>query len=352
MNNIQEFLNLNPYELKKRDKNKLFFKFQKNLSRFHKKNCSEYNKISSIFFEKLNKINCLSDLPYIHSNIFKNFNLKSTNNNSFTMNSSGTSGQVRSKINIDFQTSIIQAEVLKKIIFDFIPKTIDTIVIVGNEKNIKKQKYFDAKSVAIKGISRNFKKKIFLLKENNSMDKKKIIKIIKNYKQNKILFFGMTDNIWDNLLEGLKRNKIKFPKNNWYLIHGGGWKKLQNKSITKKKFTNELRKITNISKIYNYYGMIEQAGSIYMECEEGYFHSSIFSDILIRDKNLGVEKNKRFGLIQTMSILPISYPGHNILTEDIGAIIGEDNCKCGRKGKYFSYLKRVKNAEARGCSNV
>ena len=103
------------------------------------------------------------------------------------MNSSGTSGQVRSKINIDFQTSIIQAEVLK-IIFDFIPKTIDTIVIVGNEKNIKKQKYFDAKSVAIKGISRNFKKKIFLLKENNSMDKK-IIKIIKNYKQNKILFW-------------------------------------------------------------------------------------------------------------------------------------------------------------------
>ena len=83
------------------------------------------------------------------------------------MNSSGTSGQVKSKINIDFQTSIIQAEVLKKIIFDFIPKTIDTIIIIGNEKNIKKQKYFDAKTVAIKGISRNFKKKIFLLKENN-----------------------------------------------------------------------------------------------------------------------------------------------------------------------------------------
>ena len=56
MNNIQEFLNLNPYELKKRDKNKLFFKFQKNLSRFHKKNCSEYNKISSIFFEKLTEL--------------------------------------------------------------------------------------------------------------------------------------------------------------------------------------------------------------------------------------------------------------------------------------------------------
>ena len=30
---------------------------------------------------------------------------------------------------------------------------------------------------------------------------------------------------------------------------------------------NEVKKITSIKKIYNYYGMIEQAGSIYIECE-------------------------------------------------------------------------------------
>lgn len=352
MSNIQKFLNLNPYQLNKKEKNKLFFNFQKNLSLFHKKNCTEYKKISTLFFKKLNKINKLSDLPYVHSNIFKNYHLKSTNRNSFTMNSSGTSKQVRSKVNIDFQTSILQAEVLKKIIFDFIPKDIDTIIIIENEKNINKQKFIDAKTVAIKGISRNFKKKIFILKQNNSIDKNKIIKLIKNHKLNKLLFFGMTDNVWDNLLEELKENKIRFPKNNWYLIHGGGWKKLQNRSISKTKFINEVKKITNVKKIFNYYGMIEQAGSIYMECEKGYFHSSIFSDILIRDKNLEIEKNERFGLIQTMSVLPISYPGHNILTEDLGAIIGEDDCKCGRKGKYFSYLNRVKDAEARGCSNV
>ena len=26
------------------------------------------------------------------------------------------------------------------------------------------------------------------------------------------------------------------------------------------------------------------------------------------------------------SLLPISYPGHNIVTEDLGVIIDEDNC--------------------------
>ena len=58
------------------------------------------------------------------------------------------------------------------------------------------------------------------------------------------------------------------------------------------------------------------------------------------------------GLIQLFSLLPTSYPGHNILTEDIGEIIGEDNCKCGLKGKYFLVHGRAKEAEIRGCSDV
>ena len=34
--------------------------------------------------------------------------------------------------------------------------------------------------------------------------------------------------------------------------------------------------------------MIEQTGSIFIECEKGYYHPSIFSDIIIRDKYLNV----------------------------------------------------------------
>jgi len=63
-------------------------------------------------------------------------------------------------------------------------------------------------------------------------------------------------------------------------------------------------------------------------------------------------KNKQKGLIQLISLLPTSYPGHNILTEDIGEVIGEDDCKCGLKGKYFLVHGRAKEAELRGCSDV
>ena len=44
----------------------------------------------------------------------------------------------------------------------------------------------------------------------------------------------------------------------------------------------------------------------------------------------------------TSSLLPTSYPGYNILTEDIGVIAGEDDCKCGLKGKYFWYTVELR----------
>ena len=72
----------------------------------------------------------------------------------------------------------------------------------------------------------------------------------------------------------------------------------------------------------------------------------------MRDKKFNILSNKTKGLIQLLSLLPTSYPGHNILTEDIGEIFGEDNCKCGLKGKYFLVHGRAKEAEVRGCSDV
>ena len=98
--------------------------------------------------------------------------------------------------------------------------------------------------------------------------------------------------------------------------------------------------------------MVEQTGSIFFECEYGKFHSSLYSEVFIRDNELKLNKLKKEGLIQVLSLLPLSYPGHNILTEDLGKIDGVDNCKCRRKGKYFSVIGRAANTENRGCSDV
>ena len=77
-----------------------------------------------------------------------------------------------------------------------------------------------------------------------------------------------------------------------------------------------------------------------------------FSDILTRNSKLELCKINEPGLIQTLSLLPVSYPGQSLLTEDIGIIHGIDNCKCGKLGKYFTVLGRVPDAELRGCSDT
>ena len=120
------------------------------------------------------------------------------------------------------------------------------------------------------------------------------------------------------------------------------------------KFLKKKLKLTcGINNIYNYYGMIEQTGSIYMECEYGHLHTSVFSDIIIRNPlDFSISNFGEKGIIQLLSILPYSYPGHSILTEDEGVLLGEDDCGCGRLGKYFTIIGRLKEAEIRGCSDT
>ncbi len=89
-----------------------------------------------------------------------------------------------------------------------------------------------------------------------------------------------------------------------------------------------------------------------MECDQGHLHASIFSDILVRRKDLSLCDFKEKGLIELFSLLPWSYPGHILLTEDEGEILGEDDCPCGRLGKYFKIYGRIAEAEIRGCSDT
>jgi hypothetical protein len=51
-------------------------------------------------------------------------------------------------------------------------------------------------------------------------------------------------------------------------------------------------------------------------------------------------------------MLPESYPGHSILTEDLGRITAVDGCACGRLGKALRIEGRVPKAELRGCSDT
>ena len=98
--------------------------------------------------------------------------------------------------------------------------------------------------------------------------------------------------------------------------------------------------------------MVEQIGSVFFQCEEcGYFHENDNTKIIVRDENLNsVGKNKK-GFLQLVSIVPESYPGNSLLTEDYARIV-DVKCSKSKKFKPFEILGRVEKAEIRGCSDV
>ena len=191
-----------------------------------------------------------------------------------------------------------------------------------------------------------------MLDEKFDLKIEKLIQFLKQNPDDQFIIFGFTSFLWTYLIQKMKDRKIKIPKNRGIMIHGGGWKKMNDQAVDRDIFNQYIKDTIGINSIHNYYGMIEQAGSVFLECEFGFFHSSIFSEVFIRDDNLKLSSIKQNGLIQTLSLLPLSYPGHNILTEDIGALEGVDDCNCLRKGKYFSIKGRVPGTELRGCSDV
>jgi hypothetical protein len=173
------------------------------------------------------------------------------------------------------------------------------------------------------------------------------------YKGQKVLLFGFTFMVWQYFIKQLASHQLTFSLNDAVLLHSGGWKKLQDQAVSNDTFKQEAQERLGNVKVHNFYGMVEQSGTIYVECESGYLHCPVWSDVTILNKQtfnpeqLGIE-----GIIQVSSLLPTSYPGHCLLTEDLGVMVGEDDCTCGRHGKYFLVNGRLAKAEVRGCSDT
>jgi len=193
----------------------------------------------------------------------------------------------------------------------------------------------------------------YALNDDMSLNIVAIEQFLADHANSDILVFGFTYIVWLHFVLELELRQFALPLERGLLIHGGGWKKLVSDAVTKDEFKRRLAAVTSINRVHNYYGLAEQAGSIFMECEKGFLHASAWSDILIRDVvSHKVLPHGHTGLIQIFSLLPRSYPGHSLLTEDIGHIEGLDSCQCGRKGIFFEVHGRLPKSESRGCSDT
>ena len=355
MVDYDNILNIPPYSMNKNQKHEFLTDVLKDLSFHHYNNCNEYAKIINSLGISLNDITSYYDIPFLPVRLFKKYDLLSIKKEDIvkTMTSSGTTGQSVSKIYLDKSTSQNQSKTLAKIVNSYIGNSRLPMIILDTSAVVKNRAMFSARGAGILGFQMFGRDKIYALDENMKLDIEALRAFLDKHKNENILLFGFTFMIWQHFYEQLKLLNYYPDLSKGILIHGGGWKKLSVKNISSEYFKNELKNVCGINKIYDYYGMVEQTGTVYMSCEYGHYHASVFSDVITRNTDdFSICKYGEKGIIEVLSVLPYSYPGHSLLTEDEGIILGEDDCPCGRKGKYFSVNGRIKNAEIRGCSDT
>ncbi len=341
------------YTLSKADKTALLTTEIHNLQQFHSIHCEKYRRIIKSHLHS-NSQNELATIPYIPVNLFKELDLRSIPDGDVLkyLTSSGTTSHQVARIAVNRETSLLQTKALASIVTSFIgPKRLP-MIIIDSQSVIHRHSTLSARGAGLIGMSNFGRDHFYALNDEMQLDLPGIKAFTEKYNNSPVLVFGFTFMIWQYFIGELQRIGEKISLSQGILIHGGGWKKLQDQAIGNDVFKSEIFEHCGIKRVHNFYGMVEQVGSIYMECEHNYLHAPNFADILIRDyRDWNILQPGLSGVIETISVLPRSYPGHALLTEDLGTIHGIDDCPCGRKGTRFSVEGRITRAEIRGCSD-
>lgn len=358
---IDEILRMEPYSLKSSEKDELFLKGVIQSLQHHYNNCNEYKQYCiKKQFDPFASCS-LESIPYLPVDIFKKLNLLSVPENEIvrTVRSSSTTGNQPSVIHLDKITINRQMLALNSIMQSFLGKNkLDFLIIDSNTTIKTDQQNLSSRGSAIRGMLIFARKFGCILNDNLELDSDLLKNTIADIDANNTCIFGFTwliHQIVTNNENKSEINQLLSKLRNPIILHIGGWKKLKDISIDKKQFNERVSKFfhTSPDRIIDFYGMTEQLGTVYPDCSQGYKHVPLYSEVLIRDthdqKVLPIGKS---GFIQLISPLPRSYPGVSILTDDMGAIIGKDDCPCGRKGKYFVFKSRSELADPKGCGDT
>lgn len=324
------------------------------LTQWHASACAPYGAL----LRKLGPLGpagTLEGLPFLPVRLFKQETLVSVPESEVvkTMTSSGTSGQSPSRIYLDRETAALQSKVLARIVGDFLGPQRLPMLVIDAAATVADRARFSARAAGIRGFSVFGRDVEYALSDAMTLELERTRAFAEKYAGSDLLLFGFTAIVWQHLVKVLEAAHATLPLERGVLIHGGGWKQLQSQAVNALHFADRVRAVTGVRRVHNYYGMVEQTGSIFMECEALRLHTSSWSEIIIRDPmDFRPLPPGRRGLIQLLSVLPRSYPGHSLLSEDEGEILGVDDCACGRKGTTFRVHGRLQDAEARGCSDT
>jgi len=304
----------------------------------------------------------VADLPYLPVGILKaNPPLSFVDREEIkrTLTSSATTAKMPSRVVLDAPTARRMTKGTATIVRDFIGPSrrpylvVDTPSIRGDGGDM------GARGAAIQGLQPFASETTHCLAVSEQgellLDRAKLNEFAERHKDAELLVYGFTFILWNHLVKPLTAEGICLDLPKARILHSGGWKRLQDQAVEKSVFNEQLARVFGCSpdRITDFYGMVETVGVIYPDCTAGNKHGPVFGDVIVRNPlTLEPVAPGEHGIVQVCSILPTSFPGHLLLTEDMAQVLDYDGCPCGRRGISFRFAGRVPKAELRGCGNL
>ena len=297
------------------------------------------------------RFDTVADLPWLPVRMFKNHDLLSIPDDEVfkTLTSSGTTGEV-SRIYLDKAAAAAQTRFLGATVQSVLGPARLPMLLVDTKSLLRDRRSFSARGAGVLGMATFGRNHVWALDDQGQPDLEAVRGFLAAHGDRPFLIFGFTYMVWLHLYEVAREHGLDLG--NGILIHSGGWKKLVDRAVDPQEFRRRMQADTGLTRMHNFYGMVEQIGTICLEGPSGgSLYCPDFADVVVRDPETWAEQpTGKPGLLEVVSTLPTSYPGHVLLTEDLGVVHGVDDGDW--PGKRFAVLGRLPRAEARGCSDT
>ncbi|HET9727873.1 MAG TPA: acyl-protein synthetase, partial [Acidimicrobiia bacterium] len=292
-------------------------------------------------------------VPFVPVGIFKRRTLKSIADAEVfkTVTSSGTTGSMPSRVHLDRATAARQTKALAAIMQTILGPARRPMLIVDTDAVLSDRSSRSARAAGILGLMGLGRHHTFLLDAAMEPQPERLAMFVAQHAGSPLLVFGFTYMVWQHLYRPFAQSGIDLGGAT--VVHSGGWKQMEAERVDNATFKRALHDAFGVERVVNFYGMAEQVGSVFTEGDDGRLHPAAFSDVIVRDpRTWEALPPGREGVLQVVSAVPTSYPGHSILTEDLGVVDAVDDPVTPHLGKSFRVLGRIPKAELRGCSDT
>lgn len=348
---------VSPYALSPEDKAAYLVPRMTELVAHHDQHCTAYASLVGDWRRhRQGEVSSVEALPFLPVTAFKEYALRSADS-AVSVRSSSTTGQQPSQVYMDKPTRARASLSARAVLADFIGDEKRPYLVFDAEESVRGGS-LSARAAAVLSLAHFAETFHFVMRSEGGelvLDHDALAAALEVIGDRPFIGYGFTYLLYQAHAAIAARGAGRPMHADSVLLHSGGWKRLAHQAVSKSDFDAVVSGAWGLAptRVVDFYGLVEQVGVPYPDCRAGNKHVPYWADVIIRRADtLEPAGVGEVGLIQLLNCLPLGAPNHSVLTEDLGELVLEDGCACGRRGRAFVFRGRAPRAEVRGCSDT